>query len=80
LFRALVADDLPNQPLLLVSQVATFSTLPAARRGLDRFRSVLFISVNDAAHGRVGKPTQLNYAHHANPFAMQSHDLLSPLV
>jgi hypothetical protein len=25
-------------------------------------------------------PTQLNDTHHAYPFAMQSHDLLAPLV
>ncbi len=32
-------------------------------------------------HALLGrKTTQLNYAHHAQPFAMHSHDLLAPLV
>jgi hypothetical protein len=30
----------------------------------------LFIAINNAAHGRLGKPAQLNNAHDAIPLAM----------
>ena len=55
----------PGQPAVLrgtefaLDIASTAVNFTGAAR-LDCFCSMLFISINDAPHGRVGKPTQLN--------------------
>lgn len=80
LLRSLVADDALNLALLLFGEETTLAGTAAASRRFGGGQATCLIAIDDAEHRRVGEPNQLDNAHHTHAFAVQPHNLLSPLV
>jgi hypothetical protein len=80
LFWSLIADDLPNRRLLIGAQGTPVAKFPATRRRANGCKSACFIQINGFANRRIAESREINYPHHPMTFAMQTHDLLSPLM
>jgi hypothetical protein len=80
LFRSRVADDLSDRLFLVAPQAS-----PIAKRSTSRGRAncrnpTSLIQIDRFAHRQIAQPRKFNNAHHAMAFAMQTNNLLSPLV